>query len=109
MTGVDHFGLARSELGRSRIPCWPGLVIYLDVLPETVQSRNRGKFVTDSIFVDERFNAGIRKYFVSLREASQPPVVWLDASLPSDTLCDQAWWAIDGWLTHSAGARDMAR
>lgn len=90
VTEEGYFELVRSEVNRSTAPYWPDCIIYLDISPEIVLARNRGKFATDSIFIDKQFNAGIRDYFEVITEAGSPPISWLDAECEPDSLCNQA-------------------
>lgn len=87
---LDYFGLVQSEVTQSTVPYWPDWIIYLDVSPETVLVRNRGKFAADSIFINKPFNAGIRRYFETVAKAGSPPMVWLDGESGPEVLCNQA-------------------
>ncbi len=81
MFGLDYFGLAQRIIQSSPIPLWPNLILYLDVTREVVLSRNKGKFAEDSIFINPRFNDGIRLHFLELARTNEPCVIWLDATM----------------------------
>jgi thymidylate kinase len=66
LTGLPCYEAAVRMLSLSAVPCWPDLVVFLDVPQRAVDDRNQGKFPADSIFIDARFNAGIRGYYESL-------------------------------------------
>ncbi|HZM82422.1 MAG TPA: hypothetical protein VFC19_42425 [Candidatus Limnocylindrales bacterium] len=78
-TGLTCFGPAQRAVDKAQLPSRPDLVTYLDVPQEVVHARNHGKFPTDSIFIDARFNSGIRSYFAEITE--RQPILWLDATL----------------------------
>ncbi len=90
LTGLPCYEPAVKTLSLSSGPGWPDLVIFLDVPQRAVDDRNQGKFSADSIFIDARFNAGIRGYYESLAAQGDRRVVWLDAELDGDKLRDLA-------------------
>jgi thymidylate kinase len=90
LTGLDCYEPAARALSLSTVPGWPDLVIYLDVPQRAVAERNRGKFPSDSIFIDARFNAGIRGYYDALAIRGSQPILWLDAELDIGQLLDLA-------------------
>ena len=86
LTGLGCYASAAEALRLSPLPGWPEVVVYLDVPQRAVGHRNRGKFPSDSIFIDARFNAGIRGYYESLAGRGDQAIAWLDAELDSGTL-----------------------
>jgi thymidylate kinase len=86
VTGLPCFASAERVIARSEAPAWPDLVLYLDVTQQAILDRNRGKFPPDSIFIDARFNAGIRAYFADATDRGNAPIVWLDATLDATKL-----------------------
>jgi hypothetical protein len=66
-----------------------------------VEDRNQGKFPAGSIFIDARFNAGIRGYYESLAPEDAQRLLWLDAELDGDKLRDLA----DGQIRALLGGR----
>jgi thymidylate kinase len=85
ITGLACFGPATRVLSQSDVPAWPDLVLYLDVTQQTIQDRNRGKFPEDSVFLDARFNTGIRDYWL-LASENTDSIVWLDADIEAESL-----------------------
>lgn len=81
VTGLPCFASAARVIARSEAPAWPDLILYLDVPQQAILDRNRGKFPPDSIFIDARFNAGIRAYFAGATDRGDTRIVWLDATL----------------------------
>jgi thymidylate kinase len=88
--GTDFDGTARRVLRPSPLAVWPDLILYLDVGPDTIDRRNRGKFPPGSVFTDPDFNRAIRAYFATLADAGTPPVTWLDGSSDARLLADSA-------------------
>lgn len=72
---------ARQFLTQSDIPCWPDLVLYLDLPQKAIPNRNNGKFASGNILIDPRYNAGVRSFFERLAESGGQKVAWLDATL----------------------------
>jgi len=60
--------------------------VYLDVRQRAVGHRNRGKFPSDSIFIDARFNAGIHGYYESVAGRGGQAIAWLDAEVNGGSL-----------------------
>jgi thymidylate kinase len=90
LTGLRCYEPALHALSLSPVPGWPDLVIFLDVPQRAVEHRNRGKFPAGSIFIDARFNAGIRAYYEGLTARPDQSVVRLDAELDGAKLRDLA-------------------
>jgi thymidylate kinase len=90
MTGIGFSGPSEQLLRRSPIPAWPDLIMYLDLPQPAVDGRNNGKFPRDSIYIDARFNAAIRAYFLRLASRKSPRVAWLDATLDPAELAQRA-------------------
>jgi thymidylate kinase len=84
LTGVDYKTLARRILDRSTLAVWPRAVLYLDVPTDVVRVRGARKFSADSVFMNDKFNDGLRSYFVSRRRSV--PVVFLDATMSREDL-----------------------
>ncbi len=80
-TGIGLLAPSQRLLRESTIPAWPDLVIYLDLPQDAVHERNNGKFADGSIYIDPRFNAAIRSYFLRLAGQEPSRVAWLDATL----------------------------
>lgn len=76
----DYFNLAQRIIGESAVPLWPDHILYLDVSQCVIDARNDNKFTPDSIFIDARFNAGLRSYYQQMARLPSPRVVWLDAT-----------------------------
>lgn len=77
----DYFSLAQRVIGESDVFLWPDQILYLDAPQCTIEARNDGKFAQNSIFINARFNAGVRSYFQQVAGIPGPRVVWLDATL----------------------------
>ena len=90
LTGLGCYTSAAEALRLSSEPGWPEVVVYLDVPQRAVGHRNRGKFPSESIFIDARFNAGIRGYYESLAAQGDQAIAWLDAELDGGTLLQVA-------------------
>ena len=90
MTGEGFFVPAQRIVHGSDRPVWPDLVIYLDVPQATIDERNRGKFPSDSIFIDRAFNAGVRSFYAEVADADETPIAWFDATLTPQALQDAA-------------------
>jgi thymidylate kinase len=90
LTGLRCYEPAARTLSLSPTACWPDLVIYLDVRQRAVEDRNRGKFPTDSIFIDPRFNAAVRGYYEALTTGGVHKIAWLDAGLDRVKVVDLA-------------------
>jgi thymidylate kinase len=90
MTGVSFLAPSLRLLRSSAVPAWPDLVFYLDLPQPAVAGRNHGKFPPTSIYINPRFNAAVRAYFVRLAGPNYPRVVWLDAMLNPVRLAHQA-------------------
>lgn len=86
--------LARGILLDADLPLWPDVVIYLDASVRVINTRNKGKFPAGSVFMDEFYNNGFKEYFESIRTAGKPAVVWIDGSLPCETVLAAALSAI---------------
>ena len=81
VTGLPCFASAARIVDSSDALAWPDLVLYLDVTDQAIHDRNRGKFAPDNIFIDRRFNAGIRDFYTRATDRDAARVVWLDATL----------------------------
>jgi thymidylate kinase len=101
LTGVDYSAAATRVLATASTALWPDLLLYLDVDRTTVATRNNGKFPPDSLFINDRFNAGIRQYFAGLTGVSQPRVGWFDGGSGARLLCRRA----TAYLTESLPIR----
>jgi len=93
-TGTDFDAAADRIVRPSPLAVWPDLILYLDVGPDTIDRRNRGKFPPGSVFTDPDFNHAIRAYFTTVANAGTPPVTWLDATLDATLLAGSALAAI---------------
>ncbi len=93
-TGADFATAADRVVRPSPLAVWPDLILYLDVGPDTIDRRNRGKFPPGSVFTDPDFNHAIRAYFASLANAGTPPVTWLEGSTDARLLAGSAMAAI---------------
>jgi hypothetical protein len=82
MSGLDFSGLAERVVNSSCAALWPDRIVYLDAADSVIGARNTGKFENGSLFVDTKFNAGFREYFVKLARRGDGRVVWLDAAAP---------------------------
>lgn len=90
VTLLNCFAPARRILAESKAPCWPDLVLYLDVPQQTIHDRNDGKFPDDSILIDAKFNTAIRSYFRRLSLHTHPRMAWLDATQDPSILSEAA-------------------
>lgn len=99
ITGMAFFAPAQRMVAESDLPTWPDLTFYLDVPHETIHARNHGKFPADSIFIDRRFNAGVRSFYATVIEADETPIVWMNATWSSQALQDLAASHIEALLT----------
>ncbi len=90
LTGLGCYEVAATTLSLSPAPIWPSLVLYLDVSQRVVEQRNRGKFPSDSIFIDARYNAAVRSYYGGLVASGDDLVVCLDGELEGSKLVDEA-------------------
>jgi thymidylate kinase len=88
LTGVDYRMLVRRVLAPSTVAVWPSAVLYLDVPTDLVRVRGARKFAPDSVFMNEKFNDGLRRYFVSRRRSV--PVAFLDATKSREDLHTEA-------------------
>jgi thymidylate kinase len=71
-------------------PRWPQGVLYLDVPREVQLARNRGKFASDSVFINAAFNEGFRAYFAARRDEGAMPMAWIAGDLPVATVLGKA-------------------
>jgi thymidylate kinase len=102
MTGIDYRTLAGQVIESSPVPLWPDLIIHLDVTQETVHARNRGKFSPDSIFINPRFNEGLRAYFRSPHRDQSPAIACLDGGTDARLLhARAAEYIVKSLSTHS--------
>ena len=101
LTGLDYRLASTRVLTGTTVALWPDLILYLDVSPGVIAARNKGKFSPDSLFIDDRFNSGVRQYFSELAGVSQQRVGWLDASGSAKLLCRRA----TSYLTESLRTR----
>ena len=83
----NEFQAAWDFVEQTSIYCFPDIIIYLDIMGEIYESRNKGRFEKDSIFTNAAFNAGIRSYFQRLVNMSSPYIIWLDATMDNASLC----------------------
>ncbi|MEU5948616.1 hypothetical protein ABZ793_24085 [Micromonospora sp. NPDC047465] len=104
VTGLKCFGPARRAVAEERLPTWPDLVLYLDIPQESVHERNRGKFPHDSIFIEAKFNAGIRSYYTGI--TGEQDIVWLDATLEPYELVTLAEASVSHLLTTAAADQE---
>jgi thymidylate kinase len=106
ITGLACFHPAQRFLDESPLPSWPHLVLYLDVPQTTVLDRNRGKFPTDSIFIQDAYNRSIREFFRQLAAGSTPTVVWLDATRDPTELIELAKAQVNDLIDGRDGGRE---
>jgi thymidylate kinase len=71
-------------------PRRPEFVLYLDVSHPVQVRRNDGKFASESIFMDEAYNAGFRSWFARAHDAQKPQVSWIDSQQPVAAVLDEA-------------------
>ena len=109
ITGIGYGSLAEDILLRSSVPLWPGTIFYLDITDDAVRERNKGKFGGGSIFVQPKFNAGIRSYFAKLAAlGGSTRVIWMDATLSIHSLRELACVEVREFLSKMDGDKESS-